>query len=143
MSLPASEGIGLCWEATRATGAAAGTGRGGGTTAAPHDHKTKPPFWQKKSGKIPGVWGQSPQQKRREATVSSGGRLFLEFRRRAIAQGGVKPCPIVDVFQELADARASFLKIAIFVAKDLLVLQGFDERFAGRIYRKDSNGDSC
>src|SRR5215472_1206383 len=40
---------------------------------------------------------------------------------------------VINALQKLADASASFLEIAVFVAVDLLVLQRFHEGLAGRV----------
>ena len=51
----------------------------------------------------------------------------------AIAKRGMQPLPIVDRFQEFADAFASMGQIAIFVAEHFFILQRLHERFAGRV----------
>src|SRR5579864_2303944 len=55
----------------------------------------------------------------------------LELGRWHISQRRVQPCLIVNAFQELADTGTSIVEVAIFVAIDLLVLQGLHEGFTG------------
>jgi hypothetical protein len=45
----------------------------------------------------------------------------------------VQPFPIIDTLQELANAGAGFVEIAVFVAINLLLFQSFHEGLASRI----------
>jgi len=60
-------------------------------------------------------------------------RLLFEARGRHVAERGMQPLFVVDLFQELADGRTGVGQIAIFVAQHLLVLKRLHERFAGRV----------
>src|SRR5665213_143219 len=59
--------------------------------------------------------------------------VSFEAGRRHVAQRGMQAFFVVDLFEELADGRASVGQIAIFVAQYFFVLQRFHEGLAGRV----------
>src|SRR5258706_87697 len=59
--------------------------------------------------------------------------VSLELGGRHVAQRGVQPFLVVDLFEELADGSASVGQVAVFVAQHLFVLERFYERLAGRV----------
>lgn len=59
--------------------------------------------------------------------------LCFELGRRQVAERGVQPLLVVDLFQEPGDGGASLGQVPVFVPMYLLVLQGLHERFASRV----------
>ena len=57
------------------------------------------------------------------------GILLISFepRGRHVAERGMQPLFVVDLFEELADGRAGIGQVAIFVAQHLFVLERFHE----------------
>src|SRR5262245_27094533 len=56
--------------------------------------------------------------------LPQSGILFVsgfEFRRRQVAEGGVKAFLVVDLFKKLRDAGTGLAQVAILVAINLLV----------------------
>src|SRR5262249_44140245 len=119
------------WEATRATGSAAGKA-GDRLSLSPGSNK-KHPFWPKKAINPWGFGGRAPNSTCREATSLRGASVLLELRRGQVAESGVEPGPVIHALQELADIRASLVEITIFVAVDLLILQRFQEGLTGGV----------
>jgi hypothetical protein len=58
---------------------------------------------------------------------------LLKLGWRDIPESRVKPFLIIDTLQEFANAGERLVEIAIFVAVNLLLFQGFHERFASRV----------
>jgi hypothetical protein len=53
--------------------------------------------------------------------VLPGQDFGLEFLRRQITQGGMKPLFLVDNFDEVFNIAVSFFKIVVFVQIDFVV----------------------
>ena len=59
--------------------------------------------------------------------------MAFELGGRQIAERGMQPLLVIDLFEELADRSTCFSQVPVFVAMDFVVLQRFHERFAGRV----------
>jgi len=94
LAVPESDGIGQCWEATRATGSAAG--KAGDRLCLSPENNQEHPFWLKKRDKSQGFGGGAPNQRRRAAASLQGSSVLFELRRRSIAESGVQPFLVID-----------------------------------------------
>jgi hypothetical protein len=67
---------------------------------------------------------RAPNAKSRAAT-SCFTTVLLELGGRQISECRVPPLLVVDTLQEFSDAGAGIVEIAVFVAVDLFLFQGF------------------
>src|SRR5580692_6609297 len=94
LATPESDGIGQRWEATRATGSAAG--KAGDRLRLSPENNQKQPFWRERSDKSRGFGGSPPNSMCRVATSCFATCVLLELGGRKISQRRVQPFLIID-----------------------------------------------
>ena len=91
----------------------------------PDDGGGRVPVWARphRMERFPDAWENSSRNLPRSGILFIPRReVRFEFCGRQIAERGVKPLLVVDLFEELADRCAGLGQIAILVAVDLFLL---------------------
>src|ERR1700757_3027436 len=83
--------------------------------------------------RFPHAWKNSCTRLPRSGLLILHRQLSLELGGRYIAESRVQALLVVDSFDEREDGGARFGQVAVLVAQNLLVLQRFHERLAGRV----------
>jgi len=79
------------------------------------------------SGKSRGFGGIAPKQRCCVATSCFTASVALELGGGKISERGVKPLAVIDALQKFSNAGAGVVEIAVFVAVNLFLFQGFQE----------------